>query len=62
LLVVIMLIGVASNAIPAKWFQRFTQRFIELPYWIKIIAFLVVAQLVVQFQSADIQPFLYAQF
>ena len=62
LLVEIIFVGIAFYAIPTKWFSSVLMNFKHIPYWAKIILFLEVAQLVVQFQSADIQPFLYAQF
>ena len=62
LLVIMMFVGVILYAIPLKWFQRLSQQFINVPFWVKAIIFIVVIQLVIQFQSADVQPFLYAQF
>jgi alginate O-acetyltransferase complex protein AlgI len=62
LLIFIMLGGIILYAIPAKWFPDITRRFVSLPYWLKIIAFIVVVQLVIQFKTADMQPFLYALF
>jgi D-alanyl-lipoteichoic acid acyltransferase DltB (MBOAT superfamily) len=62
LLLIILLIGIALYAIPLKWFQKLFQQFINVPFWVKAIIFIVVIQLVIQFQSADVQPFLYAQF
>ena len=62
LLIMIMIIGIAVYAIPLKWFQKLSQQFINIPFWVKAIIFIIVIQLVIQFQSADVQPFLYAQF
>ena len=58
----ITFLGIALYLIPAKWFPMITQRFIKTPFWVKALIFIVVVQLVIQFQSADAQPFLYAQF
>ena len=62
LLVIIIFIGVALYVIPLKGVQKLSQQFINVPFWVKAIIFIVVIQLVIQFQSADVQPFLYAQF
>lgn len=62
LLTAFILLGFAVYAIPSKWYPRLTHRFILMPYWAKIIVFLAVIQSVIQFQSADVQPFLYAQY
>jgi D-alanyl-lipoteichoic acid acyltransferase DltB (MBOAT superfamily) len=62
LLVEILLLGFTFYALPAKWYPNITQRFIKLPYWVKLIIFIAIIQLVIQFQSEDVQPFIYAQF
>jgi alginate O-acetyltransferase complex protein AlgI len=62
MLVIIMLIGIAAYVIPDKWFHKISQQFTNLPFWAKAIIFIGVVQMVVQFQSADVQPFLYAQY
>lgn len=62
LLVVFIIVGFLFSAIPSKWFPPIAERFISMPLWAKAIVFLAAVQLVIQFQSADVQPFLYAQF
>jgi D-alanyl-lipoteichoic acid acyltransferase DltB (MBOAT superfamily) len=62
LLVIFIILGFALTAIPSKWYPAITERFISMPLWAKAIVFLAAVQLVIQFQSADVQPFLYAQF
>lgn len=62
LLVVFIILGFALSAIPSKWYPTITERFISMPLWAKAIVFIAAVQLVIQFQSADVQPFLYAQF
>ena len=56
--------GVASAGllIPPKAYGRLSVRFIKLPWPLLFLAFLVAAQLVIQFRSGDIQPFIYYQF
>jgi hypothetical protein len=38
------------------------ERFIEAPWWLKLVLFILLIQLVLQFASATVQPFLYSQF
>ena len=37
-------------------------RFIASPWWLKLVLFVILIQLVIQFASATVQPFLYSQF
>lgn len=62
LYVILLLISFALYAIPLKWFGKISQKFINTPFWVKILIFITVIQLIVQLQSADVQPFIYAQF
>ncbi|NTW32152.1 MAG: MBOAT family protein, partial [Bacteroidetes bacterium] len=62
LFIMMLVIGFAFYAIPAKWYPEITQRFVNTPLLIKAIIFIIAIQLVIQFQSADVQPFLYGQF
>lgn len=62
LYVALLLLSFAIYAIPVKWFGKISQQFINTPYWVKIIIFLLVIQLIIQLQSANVQPFIYAQF
>ncbi|MFH0866107.1 MAG: MBOAT family O-acyltransferase [Bacteroidota bacterium] len=62
LFVILLLLSFAIYAIPLKWFSKISQQFINTPFWVKIILFLLVIQLIIQLQSANVQPFIYAQF
>lgn len=62
LFVIMLLLSFAVYALPAKWFSKISQQFINTPFWVKITLFLLVIQLIIQLQSADVQPFIYAQF
>jgi len=62
LFIIILILGFAFYTIPVKLFPEITQRFINAPFIIKAIIFIIVAQLIIQFQSADVQPFLYGKF
>lgn len=59
LLVVIPLL---SQMINDKSYLRLQTRYICLPWILKIVLLLVVLQLVVQFRTSNVQPFIYYQF
>jgi alginate O-acetyltransferase complex protein AlgI len=59
---IMMLVGFAIHAIPVKTFDNLTVRFVRLPFFVKVIAFIVLVQLIIQFKSAGVQPFIYFQF
>ncbi|MCR4825254.1 MAG: MBOAT family protein [Bacteroidales bacterium] len=59
---VMLLVAAAGLLIPPKAYGRLTVRFIKLPWPLLFLAFLTAAQLVIQFRSGDIQPFIYYQF
>jgi len=62
LYVILLMMSFAIYAIPLKWFGKISQQFINTPFWIKIILFVLVIQAIIQLQSANMQPFIYAQF
>jgi len=59
---ILMIIGFAMHASPIKWNEAIKQAYIKSPYVLKIIFFIIVVQLVIQFRNQDIQPFIYFQF
>ncbi len=59
---VMLLVASAGLLIPPKVYGRLMARFIKLPWPLLFVAFLLAAQLVIQFRSGDIQPFIYYQF
>lgn len=60
--VVLFLIGIAMHAIPLQWNDMLAERFVNTPYWVKLAVFIIAVQLVIQFQTEDVQPFIYFQF
>jgi len=59
---IMLLIGFAIHAIPVKSFDKLTALFVKLPFMVKAIAFVILVQLIVQFKTAGVQPFIYFQF
>jgi D-alanyl-lipoteichoic acid acyltransferase DltB (MBOAT superfamily) len=52
----------ALHFVPARVWDRLRSWFIDTPWWLKLVLFIVLIQLVLQFASATVQPFLYSQF
>ena len=48
--------------VPVHMWNRLRDRFIVAPWWLKLVIFIILIQLVLQFASATVQPFLYSQF
>lgn len=62
LFVAILLIACAIHAIPSSQFGKIEDLYVRLPFVLKIVAFIVLIQCMLQLQSADVQPFIYFQF
>ena len=59
---VLTLVPLAAQAIGRRGFQRLQARFILLPWIVKLLLFLLTVQLILQFQTSNVQPFIYYQF
>lgn len=59
---IVMVLVVALHFLPRPVGRDLRRRFIGSPWWVKLLALLVVVQLVIEFAAADVQPFIYAQF
>lgn len=59
---IFMLVLILSHAMPDGWWQRLGERFVRWPWIVKLAIFVVVVQLVLQFRSEDVAPFIYFQF
>lgn len=59
---VFTLVPLAAQAIGRRGFQRLQTRFILLPWIVKLLLFLLTIQLILQFQTSNVQPFIYYQF
>ncbi len=62
LFVVLLLIGFAMHLTPLKVVDQLPQKFAKLPFAAKLIIFIIVVQLVLNFKNSDVQPFIYFQF
>ncbi|HPB02007.1 MAG: MBOAT family protein [Bacteroidales bacterium] len=60
--VVMLIIGIAIHAVPSRLFPKMENIYVKMPFVVKAIAFVVLIQLVIQFKSESVQPFIYFQF
>ena len=57
-----MVIIIALHALPLGWLDRASRWFVDAPWIVKLLIFIVVVQLTLQFMSAEVKPFIYFQF
>lgn len=55
-------VSMLTYLVPERQYTRMQMRFICLPWAVKFVSFLVLAQLAVQMSSENVQPFIYANF
>ncbi|MFN8258191.1 MAG: MBOAT family O-acyltransferase [Bacteroidales bacterium] len=60
--VILMVIGFAMHAAPLSWNDKIRDKFMNARFVFKLLIFIVLVQLVIQFKSEDVQPFIYFQF
>lgn len=58
----LVLLPLLSQWISDRGFRRLQVRFIYMPWWMKLILFALTLQLVLQFSTSNVQPFIYSQF
>ena len=59
---VLTIVPLMSQVIGRRGFVRLQSRFIFLPWIVKLLLFLLTIQLILQFQTSNVQPFIYYQF
>lgn len=57
-----MAVIITAHAMPTQWYQAAGEWFVKSPVWVKLIVFIIAVQMVVQFMTADVTPFIYFQF
>ncbi len=60
--VIMMLIGFMMHFAPQTWTDTVKSKFVSSNYFVKLIVFIIVVQLVIQFKSENVVPFIYFQF
>jgi D-alanyl-lipoteichoic acid acyltransferase DltB (MBOAT superfamily) len=61
--VILVLIGFAMHFVPMRIVDKLPDWYAtKVPYILKLLIFIFLVQLVIQFKTADVQPFIYFQF
>lgn len=60
--VMMILAIILAHAMPTRWWERAAGTFIASPWIVKLITFMIVIQLVIEFRGEDVAPFIYFQF
>lgn len=55
-------LGYGLHWLPIRWIENIRGAFIQSPLWVRGIVTLALALLLINFQSADLQPFIYFNF
>lgn len=58
----IILITLVLHFVPKKVYDKASELFVKSHWLIKLIVFMIVVQTVIEFASAEVQPFIYNQF
>lgn len=59
---IMMAVIILSHAMPRKWYVAMGDFFVRTRLWVKFVIFIIVVQLVIQFMSENVAPFIYFQF
>ena len=59
---IMMVLMILTHALPTQWIEQMGEGFVGLPWLFKLVIFVLTVQLVLQFMSADVAPFIYNQF
>lgn len=59
---ILMAVIIAAHAMPAGFWPRMGERFVNSRLWVKLLIFILIVQLVLQLQGEDVAPFIYFQF
>lgn len=60
--VMLVIIGFLMHSIPTPWNRKLEDYFVRVPFMAKLVVFLIIVQLVIQFKTESVQPFIYFQF
>lgn len=59
---IMMIALIVFHFVPQRWADKCQYAFIKSPWIVKLLIFLIVVQLVVEFMSEEVAPFIYFQF
>jgi phage-related holin len=61
-ILVLMVFGYGATLLKDSWKKSIYDYFAKLDYLLLVLLFLVIIQVMLQFKSATVQPFIYFQF
>ena len=59
---IMMLLLIVMHFVPQRWADYVQTCFVRAPWIVKLLVFLCSVQLVIEFMTAEVQPFIYFQF
>ena len=59
---IMMTVMILAHAMPRWWHDSIASGFIDSPWIVKLLLFIFVVQLVIEFMSEEVAPFIYFQF
>ena len=59
---IMMIVLIVCHFMPQSWSKQLQLLFIKSPWYAKLIMFVIVVQLVIEFMSEEVAPFIYFQF
>ena len=60
--VIMMVVIIGAHALPQHLHDRLEQAFLSSPWWAKLLLFILTVQLVIEFMTESVSPFIYFQF
>ena len=59
---IMMSVLILMHFVPQRWADNLQLRYAAAPWIVKLVVFMLVVQLVIEFMLAEVQPFIYFQF
>lgn len=60
--IIMMAVIIISHSLPQRWYDVMANWFVKSPWIAKLAIFVIIVQLVIQFMSEEVTPFIYFQF
>lgn len=57
-----LIVIIAAHALPQRWWAEAERLFVESAWIVKFLVFVVAVQLIIQFGSSEVMPFIYFSF
>lgn len=60
--VIMLAVIIIAHSLPTRWYDSASTWFVNTNWTVKLLIFIMAVQLVIQFMSEEVQPFIYFQF